>query len=265
MAPKKTEEIEVSVLEVTTQKVEYCLIGQTPIILNRMSQKVLHELLMPKGRKTSAEKASNLKHNPFHEFNDSPYKIFDNKAETLIAHLATAFKKSIMGAALDMPGAKKSRIGRLMWVEGERIPIYGIPKLFMAVTRSADVNKTPDIRTRCIIPQWAAKITVEFAFPLLKEVMVSNLLATAGMTQGVGDWRTEKGSGTYGQYKLVSPNDKEFARIMKEGGRSAQIKAMEEAEPYDEESAEMLSWFVGEADKRGFGGVTEFDPLKMVG
>jgi hypothetical protein len=252
MATKsKGGEVEISVLEITTQKVDYCIIGQTPIILNRMTEKVKNELLLPKGKKTTAEKATSLKHDPLQEFSDSPYKIADKDSPTLIAHLATAFKKAIANTAIDIPGAKKAQMGRLMWVEGEKIPIYGIPKLHMSVTRSADMNKTPDIRSRCIIPQWAARLTVVFTVPLLKEPVVSNLLAAAGQIQGVGDWRPEKGSGTFGQFRLVKPDDKEFVKILKEGDRKAQEKAMNNPESYDDETEELFSWFCDEAEKRG--------------
>jgi hypothetical protein len=186
------------------------------------------------------------------EFRDSPYRLHDENEPTLLAHLATAFKRAIANTAVDIPGAKKAQMGRLMWVEGEKIPLYGIPKMHMSVTRSADMNKTPDVRTRCIIPEWAARITVTFTVPLLKEPVVSNLLAAAGQIQGVGDWRPEKGSGTFGQFRLVSPDDPDFKRIVKEGGRKAQEKAIKDAEAYDPDTEELFAWFVSEAKQRGY-------------
>jgi hypothetical protein len=248
---KEKNEVEISILEINTQKVDYCIIGQTPIILNRMTEKVKNELLLPKGRKSTAEKATSLKHDPLQEFFDSPYKLADENAPTLLAHLATAFKKAIANTAIDIPGAKKAQMGRLMWVEGEKIALYGIPKLHMSVTRSADMNKTPDIRSRCIIPKWAAKLTVVFTVPLLKEPVVSNLLAAAGQIQGVGDWRPEKGSGTFGQFILTDQNDTSFKKIISEGGRSSQKAAMVNPEYYDEETRELYEWFETEAVKRG--------------
>jgi hypothetical protein len=122
----------------------------------------------------------------------------------------------------------------------------------MAMVRSSDMNRTPDVRTRCIVPEWACRITVAFPVPILKEQTVSNLFAAAGMIQGVGDWRPEKGSATFGQFELVSEDDPDFQRIVKSGGREAQIKAMEIAEPYDIETEELLAWFVKEVDRRGF-------------
>jgi hypothetical protein len=254
MATKNTSS-EISTIEIKMERITYCVLGTTPIILNRLAEKARHQLLLPAGRKTSAEKASSLKHNPFEEFRRSPYILPNDDAPTLIAHLSTAFKKAIASTALDVPGAKKAQLSRLMWVEGEKISIYGVPKLHMAVTRSADMAKTPDIRTRSIIPEWAAEVTVAFPVPILKEATVSNLFAAAGMIQGVGDWRPEKGSGTFGQFELVSPDDPRYIRIKETGGRKAQQAGMEAAEPYDMETEELLSWFVAEAERRGFEGV----------
>ena len=81
---------------------------------------------------------------------------------------------------------------------------------------------------------------------------IANLLAAAGFTSGVGDWRQEKGSGNYGSFKLVSADDPDFVRITREQGRKAQQAAMEDPEAFDAESEELLSWFDVEVKRRGF-------------
>ncbi len=249
MAKKETADLQI--VEVQRGSIEYCILGRTPLILNRMSEKAMHELLLPKGRKTAADKASSLKHDPYAEFLASPYTDPDDNGPTLITHLATAFKKGLSAAAIDLPGATKAEIGRLTWVEGERIPIFGIPQMLMSVTRSADMNKTPDIRTRVIIPKWACRITVTYVKPLMNETSITNLLVSAGLIQGTGDWRTGKGSGTYGSFEVVSQDNPDYKHCLKVGTRKAQKAAMEHPEPYDRETEEMYSWFQEEVGKRG--------------
>jgi hypothetical protein len=151
-----------------------------------------------------------------------------------------------------MPGASKTQMGRLIYMPGEYQPVYGIPKVFMAVTRSSDIKRTPDVRTRAILPEWACSLTVTFTKPLLKEQGIANLLAAAGMSSGVGDWRQEKGSGSFGSFKIVSADDPDFRRIVKTQGRAAQQEAMDAPEAYNDETAEMLSWFSVEMKRRGF-------------
>jgi hypothetical protein len=162
------------------------------------------------------------------------------------------FKKAMGTAALDTPGAKKAQIGRLVYVEGELVGVYGIPKIFMSVTRSADMNRTPDVRTRAICPEWACKIPVRFTRPILRAQSVTNLLATAGVQCGVGDWRQERGSGSYGLFEIVDADNPEFTRIMKTQGRKAQLAAMDKFESHDTQTAELLEWFGVEMKRRGF-------------
>lgn len=236
---------------IQSARVTFYVVGTRPLICNRMSQKARGELLAPRGRKSTAEKQSTLKHNPIEEFQASPYRLEDENAPTLISMMSSAFKGAMATAALDLPGTKKAQIGRLVWVEDDYTPVYGIPQLFMSVTRSADMNHTPDIRTRAIVPQWACKLVVSFIQPLLKAQDILNLLSAAGLTVGVGDWRPEKGKGTFGQFSVVNENDLQLQAILKHG-RAAQIEAMNNPEPYDAESAEMLSWWDAEFNRRGF-------------
>lgn len=245
---EKQENIEIA--KVQTETTPFYILGKTPLILQSMNQKALHELLMPHGKKNAAEKACSLKHDPIQEYRDAPYKDMHG-GPTLLQLLATSFKNSLKGAALDLPGAKKSQIGRLTWVEGERVAVYGAPKIFMAVTRCADINKTPDVRTRCIVPEWAARVDVSFVKPILNGVSVANLLSAAGITQGVGDWRPEKGSGTYGQFVLVNPDNADWKRIVKEGARKTQEAGLKNPVAYDDTTAELLEWVKEEANRKG--------------
>lgn len=252
MATKNVDSGEIVIQEVNKGRINFCILGTSPIILNRMSQKVWQELLAPKGKKNAAEKASTMKHDPIKEFRDSPYRMMDPKAPTLLGILPTAFKRGMGTAALDTPGAKKAQIGRLVYVEGEMLPLYGVPKVFMAITRSADINKTPDVRTRAILPEWACSISILFTKPILREQSISNLLSAAGFQSGVGDWRQEKGSGSYGAFRLCAADDPDFLRITKEHARAPQQKALDEPEAYNDETSEMLAWFDVEINRRGF-------------
>ncbi len=242
----------IEIMQVEKATMDFFILGTSPLIMNRMSQKVWHELLAPKGKKTAADKAGTLKHDPLQEFRDSPYRMESSDAPTLLGILPTAFKRAMGTAALDMPGAKKAQILRLVYVHGEIIPVYGIPKVFMAITRSADMNKTPDVRTRAILPEWACKLSISFTKPIMREQSIANLLAAAGFQAGVGDWRQEKGSGSYGAFKIVSPDDADFKRIVSTQAREAQADAMDSPIAHDDETSEMLAWFDVEIKRRGF-------------
>jgi hypothetical protein len=234
---------------VKTETVQLVLIGITPLILNRMSEKSKGDLLLPSGRKTSAEKQSSLKHDPLAEYRASAYTI--PTGDALIGVMSSAIKGAMMTAALDLPGAKKAQIGRLVYVYGDYTPIFGVPKLFMSVTRSADMNRTPDIRTRAIVPEWAAVVSLSYVIPLLNATSIGNLISAAGITAGIGDWRPEKGKGIYGQFSISNADNPHFMKIIKEGGRKAQEAALKSPELYNEDTEKLFSWYNSEIVKRG--------------
>ena len=252
MATKKSEAAVVEITKVEKNFLQVNVVGTSPIILNRMSEKTRQILLMGAEKKNKAAKQAGAKHKPLEEYQASPYRIAGDDSPTYIGFMSSAFKGAMRVAALDLPGSSKAQIGRLVYVEGDLIPLYGVPKLFMSITRSADPSRTPDVRTRAIIPKWAAKITISFVTPIMKPTAVVNLLAAGGITSGVGDWRPEKGKGDYGQFRIANDDDPELKEIMAAGGRTAQIKAMEEPEPYDLETEELLTWYDDEAVRRGF-------------
>lgn len=249
MATSPKEEV-VEIIQATQGTIQLNVLGTSPLICNRMSEKARRELLLPAGRKTTAEKASSLKHDPIAEFRASPYLLPEGPA--LIGLMSSAFKGAMGTAALDLPGATKSKIGRLVYVEGDYVGIFGVPKLFMSIVRSADMNKTPDVRTRAIIPEWACRLTISYVEPIIKQTAVINLLAAAGITAGVGDWRPEKGKGAFGRFKIVPDRDPDFLRLIAATGRDVQAHSMEHPEAYDAETEELLGWYMDTATAKGF-------------
>jgi hypothetical protein len=240
----KSNSIEhVDIMEVQKGQVRFCVLGSTPLIYEAMSFKGKCQLLAPGKTKTQAERQQTMKHHPLDEFRESVYRLDDHAAPTALAAPSAWFKKAMIGSAIDVPGATKSAMGRLCWVLGESSPLYGVPMLKMDMVRSSDMNRTPDIRTRAIVREWATMITIEFARPQVTEKTVTNLLAWGGMIRGVGGWRPEKGSGQYGQFRLTGPTDPAFVRVLKTGGRVAQLAALDAGTCYDHETRRLFDYF----------------------
>lgn len=261
-AKKEDKNAEISILDLTTREVQCRLIGTSPIIFNAVSEKARHELLFPRGRLTAADKQANMKHDPVAEFRRSVYRRAGNGPTRLIFP-APGIKKAICTAALDLPGSvTKAKIGRLAWVKGESLNIFGIPELHMSVVRMADVSRTPDIRTRAILREWAFEVTVCFVEPMLKSTGIATLLAAGGLICGIGDYRQEKGAGSFGQFKHVTEDyeKKDYERICREGCMKAQDAALNADPPhcYNEESESLLSWYMEEVKRRG----AETKPVK---
>ncbi len=260
-APKTSAKEEISeILRVTQGSFDAYIVGTSPLVLNRMSEKAKRELLLPSGRKSAFDRQTTLKHRPVEEYRASAYRSKDPNSPTHLLLMATAFKGALRSVAVDMPNAKKAQIGRLAYVPGDYVNIYGVPQLFMAIVRSADMNKTPDVRTRAIVPHWACKLTVSFVQPLMRAQALVNLLAAAGITIGVGDGRPEKGAMNYGQFRIAEADDPEFLSIIATGGREAQMAALETPVCYDDETAELLSWYDEEVARRELAGAKSKEP-----
>jgi hypothetical protein len=240
---------EIHIESVRTETIALALMGTTPLIFNRMSEKAKTDVLFPKPRKTSAEKQASLKHNPMQEFAASAYTLPDGDA--LLAVMATAIKGAMRTAALDLPGASKAQIGRLVYVRGDYVPVYGIPQLFMSVVRQAGIVRAPDIRTRAIVPEWAVLAQITYVVPMLNPTAIANLLNAAGITVGIGDFRQEKGAGNYGLFRVTSAEDPAFVALRQAGERDAQAAAMKAPTFYDEDSERLFTWYEAERARRG--------------
>lgn len=248
MAPTKKDMQSIEIAPLERETAEFYLVGQTPLIFNRMAEKAKRELLKPAGRKTAAQKKTTQKHDPFSEFDASIYRLDEPDEPTLLAMPAPAFKKAMSNAGVDIPGATKAGLGRLLRVHGYRVGIYGLPQIFTTAVRSADAGKTPDMRTRAIVPEWACMITISYVTPLLTLGGISNVLSGAGEIIGIGDFRQEKGAGDFGLFRIASADDKEYVRIAKQG-REAQERAMKSPDFFDAETEELLTWFQQEIEK----------------
>jgi len=250
---------EADVVSVRHGVATFWIIGASPLIHNSMGAKAMRELLLPAGRKTAAQKKNSLKHDPIKEFRASMYRRgeFEN-GPTRVVFPAPAFKGALMTAALDCPiGRKKSEVGRLSWIEGQSVDIYGVPRLQMSVVRSADMNRTPDVRTRAIMHEWATKVVVRFVEPVLTAETVATLLEFAGMTTGIGDFRQEKGKGNFGQFRLCAPDDPDWVRIVANGGVLVQDEAIAEPEAADAQTEDLLAFFEAEVTARGISHLVE--------
>ena len=229
--------------------IEAYLVGESGIYFNSMSAKSMRDLLLPPKKKTAAEKANSLKHDPRAEFRRSIYTNTEDDS-THLGFPAAGVKAAMASAALVTEGLKKSDVQKLLFVEGENVPIFGIPSLRCDVVRSADIARTPDVRTRAFVPRWAMRVRISYVSPNLTADGVTNLLANAGQTCGIGDFRQEKGRGNFGRWRVVNKGDAEFADIQALATAEDQRLAMNTAQPFDEISAEMLSYFDGEVEAR---------------
>lgn len=244
---EQSEEITVPALK--RGQVKLRIIGTTPLFQNRMSAKVKQGLLVGTKKKTQAEKAQ-IKHDPLQEYRDSAEVLPDGP--TALGLRVVAVKAAMCTAAIETAGLYKTTAQRLLFMPGDYAPLYGTPQLRMDVTRSADVNRTPDVRSRAFLPKWGAEIDIQYIMPQLSTASVVSLLCNAGMLIGVGDYRQEKGKGAFGSFRVIGPGeqDDEWDELVANHARETQEAALEAPEYADDETAELMEFFQQEKKRR---------------
>jgi hypothetical protein len=242
MAPTKTktktESTSIEIEAPHSGRLTFTILGVTPLIYNAMSMKSKIQLLAPPPKKNATERLSTLKHNPIEEFRGSMYRYREDDRPTRLYFPGGGVKAALKSAALRLPGLKKTEVAQLTWIDNRDIDIYGIPELHMAVVRSADINRTPDVRTRAALREWCSQVTITYVRPQLTEKSVVNLIGAAGMLCGLGDGRQEKGYG-HGQFEIVADNDPRVIALKKRAGITAQDVAIESPNFYDIEAEEL--------------------------
>lgn len=250
MAVKKAEAGTLHIDALKQGRVTLKLIGNTPFYFNAMSAKAKRSLLIGGGKKTAAERKE-LKHDPETEFRDSVYRLPDGP--TLLGFPAPGVKGAMATAALETPGVTKTSVQRLIFLPEQKIKMWGKPYLKMDVVRSADMNKTPDVRTRAFLPRWCAEVEIAFVQPTLSTHSIVSLLQNAGVIIGIGDFRQEKGRGSYGTFSVAGDDLGEWAEYWDEvtqEGRDVQQHALDNPEVADDDTRELMVLLQEERIKR---------------
>lgn len=246
--------VEIEILEIKRGQFVAGIIGNTPLIMHRFSNKARQELLLPSPKKNAAAKATTLKHEPIKEAKGCAYIIANDSSPTFFGFPAETIKNATANAALDIPGATKAVVGRLLTIAGQYgnlLPFWGQPFMLASMVRNSDPGRTPDVRFRIVFPQWAMLVPVKYIQPNLSAKSVYNLMSASGMITGVGDWRQEKGKGSFGSFDVCDPDDPELLAMMRPGERARQKAAFESLAAYDDETRELIEWYDEEITRRG--------------
>lgn len=248
MATKAPDTLQIDALK--QGRVTLRMIGTTGFYFNAMSAKAKRDLLIGGGKKTAAQKKE-IKHNPEQEFRDSIHRMQDGP--TLLGFPAPGVKAAMAEAALETKSVTKASANRLIFMPEQKVKIWGKPYLKMDVVRSADINKTPDIRTRAFLPRWCAEVDIAFVTPTLSVHSIVSMLSNAGVIIGIGDFRQGKGKGSYGTFTVHGDDMGDAQEIWDEitaEGREVQQAAMDEPEVADDETAALMELLEDERKRR---------------
>lgn len=192
-AAKPKTEANVEIPQIVVQRFEIKIIGDSPLITHKWSEKAKRQMLDKQMKNpTKAKEAKS----PEQDYEDSIYRDADGD----FAFPSIAFKSAIVSACRFTDGMKMTVIRGGLHIEGEFVKIIGKPAPREDMVRVG--MGTADIRYRAEYQQWSANIMVAVNTQVLSFGQVVNLLNLAGFGVGVGEWRPEK-NGPYGRFHVA--------------------------------------------------------------
>jgi hypothetical protein len=179
---------------------QFPIIGTTPLIVNRWSEKA-KEMMLAK-QQTSARAKKEPK-DPHANYEASKYLLEDGRD----GFPAVSFKAAIVHAARLFDGITQVQIKQTVVVDGEGaqqlVPIT-YDEVEMREDTPRNASGVADLRYRAQYRGWSALLTVRTIAGQLDEKSLLALVDAAGIG-GVGEWRPtspKSATGTYGTFKI---------------------------------------------------------------
>jgi len=182
------------------------IVGVTPLIVNRWSQKA-RDMMLEK-QQTAARPKKDAK-DPESLYEGSKYRLLDGRD----GFPATAFKAAIVHAARLFSGITQVQVKQTVLVTGDGIDDRGdqlVPITFGSVLMREDTprnaNGIADLRYRAQYNDWSGVLHVQTIGGQFDELSLLALVDAAGIG-GVGEWRPtspKSATGTFGTFKVVT-------------------------------------------------------------
>ncbi len=188
----------VEVKEFSINEVQIPIVGISPLIVHKFSQKSRIQI-----EEKQAGKAQNKKH----DIRD-PQADFDGAKHVSIegweGFPAAGFKAAMIRGAkiigMVMKDAGMSFFVKADCEETQLVRVHGEARMRTDMVRvgmgSADVRYRPEY------PTWGATLTIEFNAGMISLDQIYQLVKAAGYSCGIGEMRPEKGKFNYGRFKL---------------------------------------------------------------
>lgn len=196
MAASTTTTVTLPPLKIET--VNVTLVGDTPLIVHRWSEKAKKQMLDKQMKKATAGKEAK---NPEQDFRESLYVLEDGTYGFPII----GFKAAAVTACTSIGSMTKVAARQAFHVDGEFAVIEGSePSMREDMVRIS--MGVADIRYRGEFKDWFTTIAVKFNVNVMSAEQILNLMQTAGFAVGVGEWRPEK-DGQYGRFHVATAEE----------------------------------------------------------
>ena len=224
MATKNTvnEEtlLNIEIPEINLQTMTIKVVGDSPLIVHKWSEKAKKEILDKQMKKASTGKEAKV---PLSDFIHSLYwldennnvieppieritndtsqgKIMDALVHGRFGFPACAFKACAIDAGFQQGVlAKKTTARGAFHILGDMVVIEGIPEMREDMVRIG--MGTADIRYRGEFRNWSAQLVIRYNPRAMSASQIVNLLNMGGFANGVGEWRPSK-DGSFGTFHV---------------------------------------------------------------
>ena len=197
MATKAKEQEQIVLPKMDIRHIEIDLIGDSPLICHRWSEKAKREILDSHMHKAKPAKAAK---DPERDYLESLYPLPNGG----YGFPAVAFKAAAVDACSHVDGVTKVLARGAFHINGEMVPIDGQPAMREDMVRVG--MGTADIRYRGEFKTWTARINVRFNAAVLSAEEIVNLFNTAGFAIGGGEWRPQR-DGSYGMFHVATEDE----------------------------------------------------------
>jgi hypothetical protein len=183
----------IMLVPISVKRATITLVGDSPLICHRWSEKAKKEMLDKQMKKAKTAKVAK---DPQRDYEESLYPFPGGG----FGFPCVAFKASAVGACRFSEGLKMTIARGAFHVEGELARIQGTPRIREDMVRVG--MGTADIRYRGEFPEWSTTLSIAYNADAISLEQIAGLFRLAGFGIGVGEWRPEK-DGSYGRFHVA--------------------------------------------------------------
>lgn len=191
---KAVQEVRIELPRLNIQQLTITLVGDSPLISHRWSEKAKKEMLDKQMKKAKTAKVAK---DPEADYLSSLY-VYEGGG---YGFPVIAFKAAAVDACSHVDGVTKVEARGAFHIAGELAKIEGEPEPREDMVRIG--MGTADIRYRGQFREWRTTLNVRYNANVLSAEQIVNLFNTAGFAIGVGEWRPQK-DGSYGMFHVAS-------------------------------------------------------------
>lgn len=196
MATTKAAVIEIRPMDI--QFLSITLIGDSPLICHKWSEKAKREMLDKQMGKAAQRKEFK---DPEQDYINSLYPLPDGAG---YGFPVVGFKAAAVDACSSVANITKVQARGAFHIIGELSPIKGDPEPREDMVRVG--MGTADIRYRGQFTQWETTLKIRYNASVLSAEQIVNLFNVAGFAVGVGEWRPQK-DGSYGMFHVKTEGE----------------------------------------------------------